>query len=67
MTENKPMSDREKALEILGRLRTKGRPGKRWRNTGYFNVPGVVMQELAKEGKCEMRKLHGSAPTKYRP
>jgi hypothetical protein len=61
------LTDENKALAILARLRLKGSPCKQWRSTVYFNVPGVVMQKLAREGKCETRKLSCSSPTEYQP
>ena len=61
------MTDREKAIEALDRLRRCGRsPCKRWRNVGYFGVPGEVMRQLAAEGLCETRKLNGHSPQEYR-
>lgn len=41
-------------------------PGKRWRDTGYFDVPGWVLREMAEEGLIEMRKLSGTSPTEWR-
>lgn len=59
--------DREKALAALERLRRNVRPPcKRWRNAGYFGVPGAVMRLLAEEGHCETRKSSGHAPQEYR-
>lgn len=60
-------SDEEKALAILQHLRRAGSPCKQWRNTGYFDVPGVVMQTLHRKGLCERRKQSGSSPAEYRP
>lgn len=59
--------DKEKALAKLLHLRRTVRPPcKRWRNTGYFDVPGVVMRELVADGLCETRKRDGAAPQEYR-
>lgn len=69
MSEQKTVttSDEKRALVTLERLRRAGSPCKQWRNTGYFDVPGAVMQKLHREGKCDMRKTSGSSPTEYRP
>ncbi len=62
------MTDREKALATLERMRWwRMPPGKKWRNAGFFDVPGAVMRELAAEGLCETRKLDGHSPQEYRP
>jgi hypothetical protein len=61
------MTDKEKAAAKVRHLRLKvSPPCKRWRNTGYFDVPGAVMRELAAEGVCETRKRDGAAPQEYR-
>lgn len=61
------MTDREKALERLERWSLRNQPpGKRWRDTGYFDVPGAVMRELEAEGLVESRKLSGNSPTEWR-
>lgn len=59
--------DKQKALTKLAHLRRTVRPpSKRWRNTGYFDVPGAVMRGLADAGLCETRKRDGAAPQEYR-
>ena len=61
------MTDREKALAKLASLRRSNAPrSKRWRNTGYFDVPGAVMRQLADEGMCETRKRDAASPQEYR-
>lgn len=61
------VTDREKAI---GKLESwslrKLAPGRRWRNTGYFDVPGSVMRELEAAGIVESRKPSGSSPTEWR-